>query len=118
MAMLCSSVEDANARRALESRPFEEAGSQSDADLTRGEWRGRLHVLKSAHKEHEINMEALKARISIGERGLGSLARQLHEIQLAMKKRADEIKRLLLEADMEQAAKHDCELEINRLRST
>lgn len=70
--------------RAPEGRSCENPGKQSDADLTYGERKRRIHVLQSAHKEHEINVEAPEARISIGG---GSLARQLHDIQVALKKR-------------------------------
>ena len=55
-------------------------------------------------------------RIRIGERGLGSLARQLHDIQVAMKLRQGEIERLHLESENEVVAKRGCERLIEALR--
>ncbi|KAK5729308.1 hypothetical protein LTS12_027352 [Elasticomyces elasticus] len=80
--------------------------------------RRQLYVLEGIRQEYETNIEALEARTRIGERGLGSLARQLHDIQVAMKRREGEIQRLVLETDRERIAKLECERMIETVKRT
>lgn len=77
-----------------------------------------MYVLEGVRQEYETNIAALEARTRIGERGLGSLARQLHDIQVAMKRREGEIQRLVLETKRERVAKLECERMIETIKRT
>lgn len=90
--------------------------STSDCDPKVIDEAQQLHALLYAQKIRAGRIEVLSSQIRAGERGLGSLTRQLYETQLAIQRRELEISRLKVLYEEEKSSEENCNAAIRQLR--